>query len=1206
MFYKGFGNIKENLMMKAQKNPIFTGVMILMVSGFMISCTKEVPYKQEYKEKVHAKSEIDEKSEYIYVASSDLTNHDDLGASGASPYWQGNEKIVKFRFTETTLQAVQVDDESRLQDNATNNKVVFEIPIENVDYRCAPDKYGKCTNQEEENREVTWNKKTKFKPNFEGMKTVGVSLLPVEMDQVFGTSCYKETASQFLNYTLTEDALNIQVQKVFEGDMNCLEKKNIQITSLSDLQSQIIYHYSFAKMKTLANPSYKPVSYSVGDENEFGFFTTETKKYDVAFNRIEKMKSQFMNRWNPERKTIDYYLTDNFDKPEYAAIRKATQTAFDRVNAGLKSAGVDLKLNLKGTDHKSPGDIRNSMIVLVEDPVVAGPLGYGPSVANPRTGEIMSARVAMYYGNLLTGVKSTYDEVVREVRRNKGQLDAAKSAPQLSDNLKHAHMSPALKAAASSKDAVKLDHAKTLWSRVREVKARKANQAAAKNLAQNSSAAVKLNFSPKDLHTLSQRQVERMMLRSDNTSVGKDALSAMSKYCNYPSELFNFNEAVKTGLQSKLGQDLKLWKDLNETEKGEVIALIAPEIWIPTLVHELGHNLGLRHNFGGSEDKENFYTAEELNKMGIKHKVPYSSVMDYGYSELNVLPTLGKYDIAALRFGYKREVEAKNGKMVELGNNQTLAQLKSLDTTLADLKEYRYCTDGHVDVNPGCKRFDEGTTTPEIMDFLEKSYEEMYSVRNFRNGRENFSKMSDIAYANRMRANFGYIRAFMERYESMKYMFKLTDDAPEWNSIPWVKDVKTAALKSGQFFLKVLQTPDIHCAIAKADAPNEITQIVELSLIDPNGISCFKDIKPKTGFIVVGQAGKAFNHKKDSESENAYADQIDVRGIFVDKIVAAEKLFARKTGNSSFDKYEDSYTDMPEMFSPIMLSMRDLLMNDSTPVMAFKNELGNELGSFKYPSRVFSPPQDEKTISLAHWLEAPLDESIGKALGVPMRQASFQEVLLNTIVKSSTESQARAADDRNFLDMFTIVKTNKSFQLDPKLEAPTRDIGVTRLVALKDNAFATMSIKTANLYDKLKKLSNEQVAKLYAYAKAKEDREKADTANASSFNKDLKAISVADIAAFTKSKGQVPADKVGPFGLLNQLSGDEIARLYNENLQTEAEMKALAATEELANASFPKDVLDIHSSDIQAYAQDNLDGPLNEYLATILPASNAL
>ncbi|MNL21795.1 hypothetical protein D3C87_1431010 [compost metagenome] len=222
-----------------------------------------------------------------------------------------------------------------------------------------------------------------------------------------------------------------------------------------------------------------------------------------------------------------------------------------------------------------------------------------------------------------------------------------------------------------------------------------------------------------------------------------------------------------------------------------------------------------------------------------------------------------------------------------------------------------------------------------------------------------------------------------------------------------------------------------------------------------------------------------------------------------------------------------------------MLSMQAILLNESTPQMTFVDAKGIELGTFKLPSRIFSAPQDEKTVSLAHWVEAPLDESIGKALGIPMRQASFQEILLNIIVQTTAQSQAHSSDDRDFLDMFTVVRTNKSYVLDPKLDVPTRTLGVTRLVALKDNAFATMSIRAANAYDLLKDLTGDELGKLYheaqiAEAKAGKDKE------------------------------------VGPY----------------------------------EGSSFSKELQDLSTEQIAAFANDSSNGPLNAYLATILPASN--
>ncbi|MEF1216038.1 M66 family metalloprotease, partial [Vibrio alginolyticus] len=76
-----------------------------------------------------------------------------------------------------------------------------------------------------------------------------------------------------------------------------------------------------------------------------------------------------------------------------------------------------------------------------------------------------------------------------------------------------------------------------------------------------------------------------------------------------------------------------------------------------TLVHELGHNMGLRHNFKGSNDKANYYTLEQAHQLGLNNIPAYSSTMDYAPSMLDETPTWGLYDIAAFKFGYGRKVE---------------------------------------------------------------------------------------------------------------------------------------------------------------------------------------------------------------------------------------------------------------------------------------------------------------------------------------------------------------------------------------------------------------------------------------------------------------------------------------------------------------------------------------------------------------------
>ena len=93
-------------------------------------------------------------------------------------------------------------------------------------------------------------------------------------------------------------------------------------------------------------------------------------------------------------------------------------------------------------------------------------------------------------------------------------------------------------------------------------------------------------------------------------------------------------------------------------------------------VHEVGHNLGLRHNFIGSADRSNY----EVNQSS-------TSVMDYVIG----MPRPGTYDEDAMRYGYG-------------------------DGALDD--SYLYCTDEGVPFNPACTRWDLGHPLHHLVEKL--------------------------------------------------------------------------------------------------------------------------------------------------------------------------------------------------------------------------------------------------------------------------------------------------------------------------------------------------------------------------------------------------------------------------------------------------------------------------------------------------------
>ncbi|MCA9543919.1 MAG: hypothetical protein KC613_05995, partial [Myxococcales bacterium] len=100
---------------------------------------------------------------------------------------------------------------------------------------------------------------------------------------------------------------------------------------------------------------------------------------------------------------------------------------------------------------------------------------------------------------------------------------------------------------------------------------------------------------------------------------------------------------------------------------------------------EVGHTLGLRHNFQGSYDslnypdaywrmrEENLTEAQTLADIyrlsnqteaqidGQMKQLQYSSIMDYGFGWANDLAGVGKYDHAAMVFGYTSDVYRAEG-----------------------------------------------------------------------------------------------------------------------------------------------------------------------------------------------------------------------------------------------------------------------------------------------------------------------------------------------------------------------------------------------------------------------------------------------------------------------------------------------------------------------------------------------------------------
>jgi hypothetical protein len=310
------------------------------------------------------------------------------------------------------------------------------------------------------------------------------------------------------------------------------------------------------------------------------------------------------------------------------------------------------------------------------------PLGYGPPSADPQTGEIISASLYNYGAALDSYSQQAADAV--ELTNNQISVDDLLSGKTIADVLKDT--------AAASK-------ARTAQTLTPEAKA----MAFSKLPAATSSGTPRLipvpgGVSPSKMALIKGTQVEQLLMSPEILALKLPAsrpgaqLSAddfaqaspanwmtpaaqteratflqnlSTNGCVYMGE---FADDAILGLALTLKQKTghALWQDI----RAKVFRAIAD--------HEMGHNMGLRHNFQGSSDALNYMD----NFWDIRTNKPqsewdtdsiseyrYSTIMDYGSRFNSDIHGLGKYDFAAIRFGYGQLIDVMNPNAVNPDTN---------------------------------------------------------------------------------------------------------------------------------------------------------------------------------------------------------------------------------------------------------------------------------------------------------------------------------------------------------------------------------------------------------------------------------------------------------------------------------------------------------------------------------------------------------
>lgn len=823
-------------------------ILPVIITAFLSGCGpgEEAYDKLPRSSEQVLKSQIKTDQVYLYMPS---MGRAPKYAVSMSPFTQGQEKLVTLSFDADTEQSqsgrleirelnsdvvsqAQLDsgDLGRWLGSQVATAPIMSIPGEFVDYQCAEDSYDDCTNKEEtvDPKEVNWQDRKFFDPDF-----TDVSIKERTWDDLytFANGCLTKSGSPRLatdsttgwkGYEIAEDgSINFELEQDYVvanswGCMiNALSSADWNMSNMSFTASQF---YSLVPLDALRSKDYEPIVYRQGDEDTYGFFTAEHETTDESYisgNFDQEFK--YMDRVNPKSSELVYYLSDSFDENDDTKFfKQITIDAINKINPQLKEAGVP-QIVLKEPAGIHPGDLRYNVINLIDEPLSNGLAGYGPTAANPLTGEIVHGHVNQYSGVLRSISDWLWDSIVTDYNADRivhveAPSDTTTTTTTESTDTATASteesVSPEVaSSSASSSDADRV--AGKISASPASVETTEQVLAAYQELDSNGS-------SDDEISKLSILKELETNLWEDNNMFPVTEMRLGSSIKEMPSSIggrtFDFQRS-ELWIDGEVGGDtgkLKKWAELSDDVKAELGIYLAGVYYGKTIVHELGHNLGLRHNFKGSNDADNYFTEDEAAEYGLTAVPAYTSIMDYNPSMLNALPVYGPYDLAALRFGYKREVEktvtttdeetAEDVTFSEYVNisdydkaiyNATFdsASLSTEDATknaaayngvvealgtTDTLKEYKFCTDGNVSLNADCNRHDEGRNVEEITDFKLERYDDLYTTRNYRGERANFDEDTISSYAIARIFEFQSWRDAIHNYDS--YTEYMSDD----------------------------------------------------------------------------------------------------------------------------------------------------------------------------------------------------------------------------------------------------------------------------------------------------------------------------------------------------------------------------------------------------------------------------------------------
>jgi hypothetical protein len=718
------------------------------------------------------------------------------------------------------------------------------------------------------------------------------------------------------------------------------------------------------------------------------------------------------------------------------------------------------------------GDLRYSFVYWVDRPQgsASAPLGYGPSSPDPETGEIVSATLYLYGASLdvyaqfaadsvdLSNGKLNADDllsgkrfadILKETAANRQQRDAFTLTPEARD---YAHAlaasggvpgtKPALTnpapGATNGTAASRLVKVDPFAVDTKLATALKGSPLEAQMMTQDILAAFVPNYIPgrTSVQTLSATALAKASpVNWLSESARQAKRNRFQKLATNGGCIFTADFADDAILGTALG--------LANLSGDALFKALRAKIFRGLADHEMGHTMGLRHNFTGSTDALNYgkdywdirtnMPADKWAENSLGEHM-YSTVMDYGSRFNTDIEGLGRYDFAAIRFGYGQLIDVMPNAL-DFGNQLSYdlffndyskipqlvggvdkiedaaimpykQQINALQNGYRDLannmgqfgvfkeRPYKFCSD-EFEGNLDCKTWDMGANQREIINNVIDLYKNYYVFNGYQRGRLNWSI---DGYMNRLSQR--YFNRFSEAFQ-FYYFF-----GDSFFGSDLADDLLSASILSLNALGEVLQTPEpgLHCA---TDASPDV--LVVAQGFGPTG-TCHNDAPQMTIGIPDGKP-----YYIDFSDDYYY--RITRAGSLYEKLAAlialtsTQSRFFRVDSFADQDRYSINYY---RLFKDQMLNLLSGVIRDDPTMYG-----GYVSGNTYRPSPVVDPSifgkasyaTPEYMLPTARRVATPVNKTIRYyALGLALAQldSTWDSTLdfstyINVTLKGSSE-----------------------------------------------------------------------------------------------------------------------------------------------------------------------------------------------------------